>query len=147
MSKSKIVEQAEPIIELLISQCGDLESLLLLAKRETAAAETGDFEEILNVVEERATLGQKLETFQRQIESLRESMGYKLDIMLKNSITERAAFLINQIQSQDEITRPLLVTSRNNASENLQQLSRSQMSINAYLKDQSKTSVACDTVL
>lgn len=145
MAQARIIEQAESIIELLIAQCADLESLLVLAKRETSVAENGDFEELLQVVEERATLEQKLDVFQRQIENLRESMGYKFDMVMKNSIVERAAFLITEIQTQDERTRPLLLTARNEASDRLQSVARSQKSINAYSKEQTKSPVAYDT--
>lgn len=145
MNQPKIIQQAEPIIELLIAQCADLESLLVLAKRETSVVENGDFEELLTIVEERATLEQKLDIFQRQIEALRESMGYKFELTMKNAIVERAAFLITEIQTQDQHTRPLLLAAKNEASEKLQSVSRSQKSINAYSKEPAKGSVACDT--
>lgn len=147
MAQARIIEQAESIIELLIAQCADLESLLVLARRETSVAENGDFEELLRVVEERATIEQKLDVFQRQIENLRESMGYKFDMVMKNSIVERAAFLITEIQTQDQRTHPLLLAARNEASDRLQSVARSQKSINAYSKEQTKGSVAYDTRL
>lgn len=146
MTQPKIIEQAESIIELLISQCADLESLLVLAKRETVAIEKGNFEELLGIVEERAAYQQKLDFFQRQIETLRVDLGYKFDMVLRHSITERAALLITQIRVQDEITRPLLLSSRNEALEGLQQTNLSQKSISAYSTEQSKSSVACDTL-
>lgn len=146
MTQTKIVEQAESIIELLLSQCADLELLLVLAKRETVAAEKGDFEELLGIVVERVAVEQKLDSFQRQVETLRDNLGYKFDVVLKHSIVERAALLIGQIRAQDEVTRPLLVSSRNEALEKLQQTNRSQKSISAYANEQSKSSVACDTL-
>jgi flagellar biosynthesis/type III secretory pathway chaperone len=146
MSQPQIIKEAESVIELLISQCADLESLLVIARRETSAVETGNFEELLRIVEERATFEEKLEVFQRQIENLRENMGYKFDMMMKNSIAERAAFLITQIQTQDERTLPLLLSSRNEASEDLQTSNRSQKSINAYSQEHTKSSVAYDTL-
>jgi hypothetical protein len=143
-NQAKIERRAETVIDLLVAQCADLEALLVLARRETAAAEQGDFTEILNLVQERARLGDRLEVHQRQISELRETLGQSFDGVLGNSTAERAAVLISEIQSYDARTRPLLEAAKGDASTELQKLNQTQRSVNAYLQDGRAGAVACD---
>lgn len=129
----KIVENSDSIIELLAAQCGDLEKLLAIAREETCAAETEDFERILEIVSERAKIGERLEIFQRQISELRGFLGENAQIkraQLVNRITEIASLTIEQ----DEKTRRLLKGVKEKTAEELKTLETGSKNANVYLR-------------
>ncbi len=72
---NRLKENSDSLIGLLAGQCADLEVLFDLAQRETAAAGQKDFETVFSIVTERARIGEKLETYQRQIAELRSFLA------------------------------------------------------------------------
>ncbi|HKX31552.1 MAG TPA: hypothetical protein VJ302_27945 [Blastocatellia bacterium] len=136
--------QADSVLDLLIAQCADLESLLALARREAQAAETRNFDEILRVAEERATLGERLEIYHRQIAEMRLRLGELAEPALQTDAAKRTSALAAQIIAEDARTYPLLLAARSELLHEQQQLDRSQRAVNAYLQDAPRLSVACD---
>ena len=144
MSQTEPIElHADSVLDLLIAQCADLEALLALARREAYAAEAKDFDEILRVVEERATLGERLEVYHRQIAEMRLKLGEAAEPALRTSVAKRVTMLATEILAEDAQTRPLLLAARNEVAGKQQRLDRSQRCVNAYLRD-SYHAVACD---
>lgn len=144
MQTEWIDQQAETVLDLLIGQCADLESLLALAREEARAAEVRDFDEVLRIVSERATLGERLEVYHRQIAELRQRLGEAAEPAFRSETADRIARVATEILSEDARTKPLLLAARNDLSLQQQQLDRSQKGVTAYLKDQRRISVACD---
>ncbi len=139
-----IEAEAESVIEILAAQCADLEALLTLARRETKAAEQCDFEEIMRVVQERATLGERLEIYSRQIGELRLRMGEAAESTLCDQVAARAVKLVVSIQSQDARSRPLLLAQRSEAADALSRLKEGRRGTSAYLRDARREAIACD---
>lgn len=123
------LNQSDSVIELLIAQCADLETLLALAKRENAAAKAEDFEEVFAVVTERALLSKRLETYSRQISELRSQFKNIQGSNLVGTATQ----LIVDIQKQDAATKSLLVATRSNTAEALARLDQNHRQSLAYL--------------
>lgn len=146
MSRQRFLnDQAEPLIELLTAQCADLESLLDLARTETAAAEQCDFAEVMRVVEKRATLGNRLEVYHRQIAEMRQQLSAdQLTPILKGALVNSTIRLATEIQAQDARTRPLLQAASDEASQQLSKLGQGRRTIGAYLNEGHSVSVACD---
>jgi len=143
--KTKIAPHADSLMEILAAQCSDLETLLLLARRETLAAEVVDFDEIMRVVEERATLGERLEIYHRQIAEMRGRMENAFDAVAQSDEALRAASLVASIHAQDARTRPLLLAARCGLEEEQANLNQFQRGAGAYLPDKRfQTPVACD---
>lgn len=129
----KILNHSDSIIALLTAQCADLENLLSLARRETAAAEKGDFEEILRIVTERDFLSRRLETFQRQIGEFRGFLETKRDPK-QNEIAERIVEIAALTQAQDRKTEKLLSAARETTALELQNTEKAVRGTNAYLR-------------
>lgn len=127
-----VADAAEPLIELLAAQCSDLEQLLALARRETDAAERRDFDEIMRVVDARATLGERLETYHRQIADMRARLGSSADAATTSPTAHRLASLVADIQTADRRTMPLLVAARTEAAEGLAKLDAGRKTAGAY---------------
>ncbi len=142
---TSIAPHADSLIEILAAQCSDLEMLLLLARRETVAAEAGDFDEIMRVVEERATLGERLEIYHRQIAEMRARMEKTFDAVAQSDNALRTVSLIASIHVQDARTRPLLLAARAGLETEQANLNQFQRGAGAYLQDKRfHTPVACD---
>jgi hypothetical protein len=141
---SSIEPQAESVLEILAAQCADLEDLLDLARRETTAAEQGNFEELMRITSVRATLGERLEVYHRQIAEMRARMGEAGEPAFRSAMAERAVALAVDIQTQDARTRPLLAAHRDEAAAALAHLSQTRRHVSAYLRDGRSVSVACD---
>jgi flagellar biosynthesis/type III secretory pathway chaperone len=149
---SSIEAQAEPLLNLLIAQCRDLEELLTLARRETAAVEKSNFEELMQVVKARASMEQKLEVHQRQIAEMRQRLDESSDAqaggvvqsVMEGAVALRAQELVSGILMQDEHTRPMLTAVRSNLAEEIRVLNQKRRRINAYLREAEKHSLACD---
>lgn len=133
-SQSKVEEQSDSLINLLTEQCADLEKLLTLAREETIIAESGDFDGLLEIVSERAKLGDKLVVFQQQIADLKVQLGTAAEPTLQSQLSSKIAALVNQVLTQDDITRPWLVAARSMAADNLTHLDIGQRSTNAYAR-------------
>ena len=130
-------QYAEPLMDFLVAQCADLEALLLLARRENAAARDGNFEELFSIVRERATFSERLESYHIQVSELRARLG---DASLTNSSPASDAIrLAVEIQSQDKQTSALLRTSHAQAAAALTRLSDAHRNSTAYLKNSSAT--------
>jgi flagellar biosynthesis/type III secretory pathway chaperone len=134
---------ADSVIDLLIAQCQDLESLLALARREEQAAEDRNFDEILRVVEERATLGERLETYHRQIADLRLKLGDAAEPAFNSDAATRTAATIAEIQATDSRTQPLLLAARNDFARDQQRLDKARQGVAAYLQE-APIAIACD---
>ncbi|MFN0084359.1 MAG: hypothetical protein ACKVX9_03120 [Blastocatellia bacterium] len=134
---------ADSVLDLLIAQCEDLEGLLALARREEKAAEAGHFDDILRVVEERATLGERLEIYHRQIADLRLTLGDAAEHALQSEVAIRTAATITEIQATDARTHPLLVAARNGLACEQQRLDKARQGVTAYLRE-SPAAIACD---
>ncbi len=133
---------ADSIIEILAAQCADLEALLALARQERATIEGEDFDNLLGIVEMRASIGARLETYHRQISDLRVRLNY--DAAINDSHATRTFELINQIQLEDANTRIMLTTKRAEMLVVGRRLDSTRRGTNAYLRDARATSVACD---
>jgi hypothetical protein len=142
--KATVEAQADSILDLLIAQCADLESLLALARRETAAAREGDFAELMRVITARAELGERLEIHQRQIAAMREQLNSTAEAAWPNATTARAEALVNGILLQDETTRPLLVAARERIAAEARELEQKRRGLSAYLRDGRNPALACD---
>ena len=144
-SAAHITPHADSLIELLVAQCADLEALLSLARQQEAAATGGDFAEIMRLVGERATLGERLEIYHRQVAEVRARVGANAESVLRGETAQRAVKLVTDIQAQDARTRPLLAAARDEASDSLTRLDRTRRTANAYARaPQRAASVACD---
>ena len=144
MTDDSLRAQAEPLIDLLIAQCADLEALLALARHEAEATETRDFDEVMRIVGSRAALGERLEVYHRQIAEMRARMGEAAESVLRAETSARAAQLITRIQTQDRRTRALLLEARQETANNLRRMERAQRGTSAYLRAAKPPAVACD---
>lgn len=135
---------AESILDLLIAQCADLEALLTLARRERRAVEARDFEETLRIVADRATLGERLEIYHRQIAEMRLRLGESAESALQSDEGRRAATLAAAILAEDACSKPPLMLARDDAAREHQLLGRSQRCVNAYLNEGSHAAMAWD---
>jgi ABC-type Fe3+-citrate transport system substrate-binding protein len=134
--------QSDSVIELLIAQCVDLEALLALARRENAAAKADDFEEVFTVVTERASLSERLETYNRQISELRSQLKGVQDSNLVGVATQ----LIVDIQTQDADTKSLLISNRTKTAEALGRMDQGHRQSVAYLQHARANGLHCDRV-
>ncbi len=139
-----ISSQADSLIELLVAQCVDLEALLKLARRETAAAEEQDFAELLNVTRERANLGERLETYHRQIADLRATMDSAAEVVIQSTVAKEAIRLALAIQSQDSTTSSMLTTIRVDTNESMTRLDHGRRGSLAYLSEGRTGGLKCD---
>lgn len=133
-----IPEQSDSLIGLLTDQCVDLERLLSLAREETVAAELGNFGTLLNISNERAEIGKRLETFQRQIAELRGFLGKSEENPQQQEITKRTVELASLTLEQDQKTLVLLTATREEAREGLKKLDSGNRNTNVYLREQQK---------
>jgi hypothetical protein len=139
-----IEKRADSVLDLLIAQCADLEALLRLARCETQAAEANDFDEIMRVVSDRATLGERLEVYHRQVADLRLRLGEAADPVSQGPMARQVTTLAMEIMAEDARTRPLLLAARGELAGKQQQLDKSQRGVSAYLQDGRRMAVACD---
>lgn len=141
---TQIPTGADLLMSLLVAQCEDLESLLVLSRDETQAVQKSDFNEIIRITAERATLGERLETYQQQIVDLRTRLGQSAEMMSQNPTVIRINELVNDVQAQDEQTRSLLLDARKQLEQEQRQLNQMQRGLTAYGGDHRIPAVACD---
>jgi hypothetical protein len=141
---ASIESESDSLIEILTAQCADLENLLSLSKCERLAVEKNDFDGLLEVVGERATIGARLEVYHRQIAELRSRLGQAADPLMGTAAARRAVELAGDIQTQDALTRPLLLAARNDTHVRLQRLNQSHRNASAYLRESRHYAIACD---
>lgn len=142
-SRDQIESAAEPLVDLLTAQCADLEALLVLARRAEEAAGRADFEEVMRVVTERATLGERLETYHRRVADMRAKLEDSGDRIVSGPVAKRVASLVVEIQTTDGRTAPLLTAARTEALERVGRLDAARKS-GAYLNSQRSSPIACD---
>lgn len=135
---SKIEEKSDSLINLLTAQCDDLEKLLALAREETLAAERENFEDILRIVSERAAIGDRLETFQKQIAELREHLGASSAVAISREMSIRIIEIAGLTMTQDAKTKLLLAEKRSAAADELSNLERGRRGANVYLREMTK---------
>ena len=152
LTNHPINHHAVSVLDLLIAQCTDLEALLALARQEEQAAHHRNFDEVLRVVNERATLGERLEVYHRQIAELRDKLGGTETVAAPTStptgptqavLLGQTVALVAAIRDTDARTQPLLLAARNELSDEQRRLDKTQRGVNAYLRD-GRVSIACD---
>ena len=142
-----IEAQSDSLIGILADQCGDLETLLALARSETRAVEARDFGEVMRVVSERAALGERLESYHRQLAELRQRLGEACKPGLRSAAAARSVALVVEIQAQDARTRPLLLAAQCELQDESLKLDQARRGVGAYLRDpRHMASTACDCV-
>lgn len=140
-----IETNAEPLIEILAAQCADLEELLGLAKREVAAVERRDFAELVTVMSDRATIGERLEVYHQQISELRTRMGAAAEAAIRAADRDRVTAIAVDIQATDARSRRLLEGIREEAMTQMTKIDTSRRGLGAYAKNAPTGSIACDT--
>lgn len=144
MSKSaSTTPQYDSLIDILFAQYGDLEALLQLARRETAAVEQKDFDQVMEVVKERATLGDRLEVYHRQLAEMRARLGEACAPVLENPVVARTVSVISAIKLQDARTRPLLLAARDEAQQQSLRVDQARRNLGAYARSH-QPALACD---
>jgi flagellar biosynthesis/type III secretory pathway chaperone len=143
-TRNTITEQSDSLIDLLVGQCSDLESLLKLARQEATAAENDDFDGLLRIVSERATLGERLESYHRQIADLRRSMGASAEGVIKSNLAEESVRLALAIQGQDSNNKQLLRATHAKQQEAIVRLENGRRSSVAYLSEGRLGGLNCD---
>ena len=141
---SRITAEAASLFDLLLAQCEDLEALLVLSRSETAAAAARDFDEIIRITAERATLGERLEVYHRQIADLRQRLGTAAESAFQSPAATRMAELVNSVQAQDQRAHSLLLVARQEIDHEQKQLNQTQRGLTAYLNEGRMPAVACD---
>lgn len=146
-SNMTIEPHADSLMEILAAQCADLEALLALARRETEVAGQNDFSALIEIVGERASLGERLEVYHRQIAEMRQRLSEPVEAALRSDVATRAAELAVDIQSQDARTRTLLMAAQREAATALSRLNQGRRSITGYLRDVRPAAIACDQLI
>lgn len=139
-----LTTEADSLLDLLIAQCTDLEVLLALSRKETAAVEARDFDEVIRLTAERATLGERLEVYHRQVADMRQRLGAAAETVMHSPTVTRITELVYGIMAQDSYTRPLLLELREDIDQQRQHLTRAQRGLTAYLNEGRMPAVACD---
>jgi len=139
-----INSNADSLIDLLVAQCVDLEALLKLARQESLAAEENDFDRMLEVITERAKLGERLETYHRQISDLRNLMGSSAEHVVHSALVKDSIRLALEIQSSDASTSSSLLHLRTNTNSQLSRLEQGRRNSTAYLNESRIAGMKCD---
>ena len=139
-----LTTEADSLLDLLIAQCVDLEALLTLSRSEAAAVEARDFDEVIRITAERATLGERLEVYHRQIAEMRQRLGAAAETVMQSPTATRITELVTGIVAQDSYTRPLLQEIRQDIDLQQQRLTLAQRGLTAYLNEGRLPAIACD---
>lgn len=131
-------------MDLLIAQCSDLEGLLTLARRETVAASSEDFSELVTVFDERARVGDRLESYHRQVAELREKLGQGTGTYIDPAVSTRTVQLAVEIQAQDTETTSLLRATQARTGQEIARLDNGQRNSLAYLHGGRANGFNCD---
>jgi hypothetical protein len=136
--RERLTENSDSLIGLLAAQCADLEVLFDLAQKETGAVGEKDFEAIFSIVTERARIGEKLETYQRQISELRTFLRGSEAEYGTSSLTERISKLAEQTLAQDNKTKLLLSETRDQTALELRNLATGKRGVTVYMQEVQK---------
>ena len=139
-----ITQESNTLIDLLVAQCSDLQKLLSLARRETVAVQENDFDELLSITSERTKLGNRLESYHRQIAELRDAMGETGERIIESNVAREAVKLVTEIQTSDAASKTALALARTQTGESLSRLERGHRSSAAYLQDGKRNSLNYD---
>lgn len=134
----------DSLMDILFAQYTDLEALLALARREEVAAEKQDFEQVLEVVTERASLGERLEVYHRQLAEMRARLGNQAEAALSSPVVARTQALVSAIKMQDAATRPKLLAARDESLKQSLRLDQAQRNLGAYARKGQPPAIACD---
>ncbi len=144
-SQQKTIEDnSDSIIGILAAQCKDLEVLLSLARREAAALKDNNFDDLLTVTKERASLTDRLEIYHKQLADLRSRFEVDFHYVNKTTIALQTQELVTKIQSQCSENLQMLLVSRNNLLRDRRQLDQSRRSLSAYSQNMPSISIAYD---
>lgn len=143
-TRNTINAQSDSLIDLLVGQCSDLEALLRLARQEATAAENDDFDGLLRIVSERATLGERLESYHRQIADLRNSMGASAEQIIRSNVAAESVRLALAIQTQDLNNTQLLRATHAKQQDALIRLENGRKGSVAYLSEGRLGGLNCD---
>jgi hypothetical protein len=134
--KDRIADlQADSLMDLLVAQCADLESLLTLARQEMAAAANNDFDQLVAIAVERATLGDRLESYHRQIAEMRTAMGAMAGAVGESPIGKQTTKIVEAILAQDAKTKSLVSANRTRTALTIARLDQGWRSSSAYMRD------------
>jgi hypothetical protein len=131
-------------MDILFSPCDDLEVLLRLARREAVAAEQKNFGQILEVVQQRATLGDRLEIYHRQLSEFRSHLGDAMEPALHSSAAAEAAALATAIKLEDARSLPLLLAARSDALQKSLRAADTRRNLGVYAQRRQPEAMACD---
>ena len=135
-----VLKNSQSIVDLLSAQCEDLESLLTLAREEAEAVKKGDFLSLVDIVSDRARIGERLETFQRQTIDLKQCLAGDVEARkLAELMVEVARLTIEQDRAVNNGLQRLQVE----AAEQIGQIGKGKTSITGYLQLNRK-GLACD---
>jgi hypothetical protein len=134
----------DSLMDIFFAQYSDLEALLALARREAVAAEQSDFERVLEIACERASLGDRLEVYHRQLAELRARLGEAYEPALATPVAARTASLVERIRLEDARTCNLLIAARDQASKDAFRVDQTRRNLGAYARNAKPVSVACD---
>ena len=139
-----INSQSDSLIDLLVAQCADLEALLRLARQELTASTSNDFEAMLKVTSERAAIGERLESYHRQISELRAVMGDSVEHILQSTLVKNSISLALEIQAKDAVATSALVTVRSDTNGQIARLDQGRRNSTAYLNETRSAGMKCD---
>jgi hypothetical protein len=143
-TRQTVTAKSDSLIDLLVGQCSDLEALLKLARQEATAAENDDFDGLLRIVSERATLGERLEAYHRQIAELRASIGTRAEHVIQSNLAEESVRLALAIQNQDSTNKQLLSAAHVKQQEAIVRLENGRRGSVAYLSEGRLGGLNCD---
>ena len=143
--KDKFSErQADSLMDLLIAQCSDLEGLLALARRENVAANSKNFSELFVVYGERARVGDRLESYHRQVSELRGRLAKSAGTYMDPVLSTKTVQLVVEIRAQDAKTKLLLMSTQVRTTEDIARLNYTQRNALAYLHGTPANGLKCD---
>ena len=141
-SPHKIEKQSDLLVGLLTTQCADLEIMVRLERAETLAAQSGDYEKVLKIISEREVLGEKLKTFQLQINKLRERLSKNAELAWESNIAQRMSEVVRSFISQNADKQFLLEVAQRNSFKESSRIGHLQGSPNIYFHEK-PNNLAC----
>ena len=135
---------ADSLIDLLVAQCTDLETLFKIARQESAAVVENDFDRLFTLSSERAILGERLESYHRQISDLRSVLGDTAEQVINSLVAKESVRLALEIKASDADTTSALMNIRGNTNGQLARLEQARRHSNAYLNEGRAGGIKCD---
>jgi hypothetical protein len=135
-----VLKNSQSIVDLLSAQCEDLESLLALAREEAEAVKKGDFLSLVDIVSDRARIGERLEVFQRQTIDLKQCLAGEVEA---RKLAERIIEVARLTVEQDRSVNEGLAKAQKEASDQINQIGKGKTSITRYMQLDGK-GLVCD---